>query len=292
MECAKKGHNLLLGGQAGTGKSFVVNVLVKAMTARGRSVAVVCSSGISCTVYGDFVLYTSTVHTFYALQTADTPADMVVDRSKATKHCVQKIVDTDVIIWDEAGMSSKRVLELANAVHHAVADPANRWKPFGGKQFIFVGDFLQLRPVPNPFDSGDFLFNSDLFNRAVPRRLELTQFMRQADAGGRFLQAFTELRMGSCTAETAEYLRTLSRPITGEAIHIYFKKRSVQLHNLQAVEELPGEQLVFPCEDKDDTRGISCPAEETLVLKSGAKVMLVWNLTDKLKNGTPGTFLR
>ena len=28
----------------------------------------------------------------------------------------------DVIIWDEASMSSARMLELANALHHAVAD--------------------------------------------------------------------------------------------------------------------------------------------------------------------------
>ena len=41
-------------------------------------------------------------------------------------------------------MSSKRMFELVNAVHHAMADARNKSKPFAGKQMIFVGDFLQL----------------------------------------------------------------------------------------------------------------------------------------------------
>ena len=52
---------------------------------------------------------------------------------------MQKIKDANTIIWDEAGMSSKRILELVNAIHHAVADPPQRKKPFGGKQVILVG---------------------------------------------------------------------------------------------------------------------------------------------------------
>ena len=51
----------------------------------------------------------------------------------------------DVIIWDEASMSSARMLELANALHHAVANKVtgDDKVPFGGKQMIIVGEFLQ-----------------------------------------------------------------------------------------------------------------------------------------------------
>lgn len=146
MDCAKDGHNPLLSGKAGTAKSYVVNALVKAMKGRGRSVVVVCSSGIACTVY-DKSVKSSTVHSFYALQTADMPVDMVIERSKATHHCVRKIKAANVIIWDEAGMSSKRIFELVNAVHHAMADARNKLKPFAGKQMIFLGDLLQLRRI-------------------------------------------------------------------------------------------------------------------------------------------------
>ena len=69
-------------------------------------------------------------------------------------------------------MSSKRILELVNAIHHAVADPPQRKKPFGGKQVILVGEFLQLRPVPNFFGDGCFMFQSRVFHAAVGHKFE------------------------------------------------------------------------------------------------------------------------
>lgn len=56
---------------------------------------------------------------------------------------MQKINAADVIIWDGAGMSSKRTLELINVIHHMVAEQHNRAKPFGGKEIILVGDILR-----------------------------------------------------------------------------------------------------------------------------------------------------
>ena len=97
-----------------------------------------CSSGIACSVYGDSVS-SQTVHSCYGLQTADMPSTMVIARSVSLWHRMQKIKDANTIIWDEAGMSSKRILELVNAIHHAVADPPQGKKPFGGKQVILVG---------------------------------------------------------------------------------------------------------------------------------------------------------
>lgn len=103
------GHNLLLSGQAGTGKSYVVNGLVQALRSCGKKVVVVCSSGISCFVYGDGVK-SSTDHSHYSLQTADMPAEMVVARSTSIPHCVARMKAADTIIWAEAGMSSKRII--------------------------------------------------------------------------------------------------------------------------------------------------------------------------------------
>ena len=135
------------------------------------------------------------------------------------------------------------------------------------------------------------MFTSELFPIAIPHRFELTRLIRQADAKSCFLQALQEIHMGSCTSETETYLRSLSRPIAGNHVHIYFKKLSVQLHNLQVLEETHGECLIFPCEDDGNVRGISCPAEVKFVLKSGVKVMLVWNVLEQLKNGSSSKFL-
>ena len=43
--------------------------------------------------------------------------------------------------------------------------------------------------------------------------------------------------------------------------------------------------------DQGDTAGIQCPAEKVVMLKRGCKVMLLWILTEKLRNGSSGIFL-
>ena len=45
-------HNLLITGQAGDGKSRLVTSIIHDCESRNLKVAVICSSGIVCTVYG------------------------------------------------------------------------------------------------------------------------------------------------------------------------------------------------------------------------------------------------
>ena len=57
---ASKGHNFLVTGQGGTGKSTVVGEIISNLWAGGKKVSAVCYSGIACTVYNPGVA--STVH--------------------------------------------------------------------------------------------------------------------------------------------------------------------------------------------------------------------------------------
>ena len=69
MEFASQGHNLFITGQGGVGKSEVVKRIVQSLKARGKTVGVICSSGIACQVYDRGLA--STVHSFYGLSTAE-----------------------------------------------------------------------------------------------------------------------------------------------------------------------------------------------------------------------------
>ena len=51
VSVVRKGHNLLITGQAGSGKSTVVKEIMSALGKTGFNVSVVCASGIACTVY-------------------------------------------------------------------------------------------------------------------------------------------------------------------------------------------------------------------------------------------------
>ena len=120
FQFARTGHNLLITGQAGTRKSWVVNTIREDCKQRGRKVALVCSIGIACQVYELGIA--ATAHSYYGLGATDMPSENLIARAVADKRVRERLHQVDVIIWDEANMSSARMLELANALHHAVAD--------------------------------------------------------------------------------------------------------------------------------------------------------------------------
>ena len=86
---AADGHNIFITGQAGFGKSRLVTRILRDCELRNVKVAVGCSSGIACTVYGRDIA--STVHSFYALGTAEMLANMILQRSTALASLVNKI---------------------------------------------------------------------------------------------------------------------------------------------------------------------------------------------------------
>ena len=52
---AINGHNLLITGQEGTGKSFLVKKIIKHLRTKvNKKVAIVCSTGIAATNYTEF----------------------------------------------------------------------------------------------------------------------------------------------------------------------------------------------------------------------------------------------
>jgi hypothetical protein len=175
VKLVKDGHNVLIMGQAGVGKTEVVRHIIRNALAVGRKVAVVCSTGIACDVYEPGVA--STVNSRYGLQTSDLPWKQVVNRAAENSLVINNVRSVNVIIWDEAGMSSQRTFEIVNALHHELADDeVTKLQPFAGKQIILVGEFLQLKPpVPNALDDGSFMFHSPIFTSVIPHRVELTR---------------------------------------------------------------------------------------------------------------------
>ena len=76
FQFAKSGRNLLVIGQAGTGKSRVVNAIRDECQQCGLPVSVICLSGIACQVYDPGVA--STLHSFYGPGAADLMADLLI----------------------------------------------------------------------------------------------------------------------------------------------------------------------------------------------------------------------
>ncbi len=130
-----------------------------------------------------------------------------LDKSMVCHH----VKALDIIKWDEASMSSRRMLELVNVTHHELAEGLSPMYLFAGKQLIIVGEFLQLQPVLKMFEEGCCMIETPLFDFAISHRFGLTKFMWQSQVDRQFLNALSEIRMGQCSEETESYLSSLSR---------------------------------------------------------------------------------
>lgn len=289
-----QGHNVLVTGQAGVGKSTVVESILADTRKKNRKVAVVCSTGKACEVYKPGVAIT--VNSFYGFLTAELPWKNLIERAIMNDKVRERVKDTDIIIWDEASMSSSRMLELVNNIHIELAEPDDKRYPFGGKQMIIVGEFLQLNPVPSYFDKGNFMFMAPLFTFAISHRVQLTTVMRQNKSEREFLSALSQVRIGVCSDETDSFLTSLARPLSCEdahnALHIFFRKVPSMLYNRAELDKLPGDICRFDVLCEGQTNNMKCPCDDVLFLKENAKVMLVWNLSHNLINGVLGLFLR
>ena len=89
----------------------------------------------------------------------------MVERALQRNNVVDSIRNTDILIWDEISMSSKRVFELVNVLHHMVS---KNDLPFGGIQVILVGDVWQLKPIRTLLDRGFPIFYSNCSTKHSP----------------------------------------------------------------------------------------------------------------------------
>jgi hypothetical protein len=120
---------------------------------RKLKVGLVCSSGIACKVYAKGI--SSTVHAYDGLGIADLPSKQVTQRAARNSLVVERTQYVDVIIWDEASMSSARILELVNCLHHELTKTeCGEFYPFGGKQIVLVKMLANF-------------FNFDLFQESL-----------------------------------------------------------------------------------------------------------------------------
>lgn len=104
-------------------------------------------------------------------------------------------------------------------------------KPFGEKQLICVGEFLQLPSVPGPLHDGRPMFGSSLWRKVLPHRYELISIMRQGRSERSFLHCLKRIRLGFCSKVSEVSIKGLSRNLEDslrrEATHIFPQSEGV-----------------------------------------------------------------
>jgi hypothetical protein len=293
-------QSIFLTGKAGTGKTTLLNELVKTTY---KQVVVVAPTGIAALNAGGV-----TIHSFFQLPFACFVPEFgsfqqVSDRFKIetkdsllrhfhmNKKRITLIRNLELLIIDEVSMLRA---DLLDAIDWSLRNIRKINKPFGGIQVLFIGDLLQLPPVVKNEEwnilkahyQGIFFFHSKVIQECQPIYIELDKIYRQEDQN--FIEILNHLRHNQIT----EHDQTiLNQHVISEGG--FNKKGYITLttHNYKA-DELNSSELkninqrsvFFKAEIKGEFPPHIYPIEEQLELKLGSQIMFVKNDISSEKN--------
>ena len=178
--------NVFLSGSAGTGKSFLLRSIIKALRrAHGEdSVAVTAPTGIAATN-----LDGQTIHSFSGCGLGTGPVGKLAGQVKKNKKASARWNSCRTLVIDEVSMLDP---EFFGKLDHVAKEVRrNRRKAFGGVQLILCGDFFQLPPVRN----NTFCFESDTWMKCKLRCINLTEVIRQV-GDSNFVKILNDCRRG------------------------------------------------------------------------------------------------
>ena len=290
LDLVNNGHNVYFGGIAGCGKTFVARKLLQVLSQRKVHFACTCTTGIACTLYGECCA--KTIHSFAGIGQCRGTKEELLRNIMTNSDCVTRWRETDVLFIDEISMLSKRTFDILQYIAQNVR---NSDYALGGIQVVAFGDFLQLPPVASPLDDGKYAFESASWNVTFPHQLILKENFRAKD-DKEFVDLLREMSKGTCSEQSVHLIKSLSRPLVPAELGIPYVPKvfphneDVDFANITILDELTGDEVVFDALDKGDKKQLNkgCIASERLVLKVGAQVMFIYNISNGIKNGVQG----
>lgn len=134
VESARLGHNFMILGQAGTGKSTLLKRIKEELRGIGKNVVMTASTGIAASLISG-----RTLHSWAKLGDGRLTASQIVSKMEIEE--VNAINHADVLIIDEISMLSADTFEKTEMVIRRTRKSA---LTFGGLQVIVCGDLLQV----------------------------------------------------------------------------------------------------------------------------------------------------
>ena len=289
FEILKMGHSVFLTGQAGSGKTYVLNQYVDFLKEKEASVGITASTGIAATHINGI-----TLHSWTGMGILDDLTKKDIERILRKKHLNKRLKNTQVLVIDEISMLSAAQLDIADRIIRAFRDND---EPFGGMQVVFCGDFFQLPPISrnNYTDGVPFAYKSRAWQELNPKVCYLAEQFRHEEAG--LISVLDAIRTGDVTEDVLDLLRGRYRARingTTEVTKLYTHNANVDNINNKHLKDLSGEGRSFYMQNTGsrnlaEVLGRNLLAPEELELKKDALVMFVKNNFEKgYANGTLG----
>lgn len=282
-------EHLFVTGRAGTGKSTLLQHLASETS---KKLAIVAPTGVAALHVGG-----QTIHSLFQL-----PIGVIADHPIRRREEVREVLRAiETLVIDEVSMVNA---DLMDAIDRSLRESRRRpHEPFGGVQVVLFGDPYQLAPVPprDPQERAYFadhyrspwFFDAKVWREAPVDIVELETIHRQRDPV--FADMLTAVRHGEVTPEIGRRLNeTGARPAPAgeETITLAATNATVASINARGLAGLPGRPQTAQAQIEGEFGAGHYPADPSLELKEGARVMFLRNDTSgdaRWVNGTTGT---
>jgi len=272
--CEGSGH-LFVTGRAGTGKSTLLRCLKDLIA---EEMVIVAPTGLAAVNVGG-----QTIHSFFGFPPRLLRPDDI--RRSRNGRLMRRL---KFLVIDEVSMVRS---DLMWAIDQSLRVNRGRPRePFGGVRLALFGDLHQLPPVINEADvaehleaqhGGPFFFSlAALREGAGTALIELTQVFRQNDEV--LLDILNRVRDGAIDGHELRLLNARVRPIRtlaeGDPYVILTPTNAAASRiNMAYLSALSGRASAYTAGVTGEFSASAHPTEEKLVLKPGAKVMLLRN---------------
>ena len=135
----KKNGFYFIDAPGGTGKTYMLNRIIEKLSFHGKKVCATASSGITAILLKGGGTLHSKLKVPFDLDKKKEPLDITRQSKRG-----QEILNMDLLIWDEAPMFSKDVLEC---IDKSFRDLRKDDRIFGGVTVVLSGDWRQILPV-------------------------------------------------------------------------------------------------------------------------------------------------
>jgi ATP-dependent exoDNAse (exonuclease V) alpha subunit len=271
--------NLFVTGRAGTGKSTLLRCLKELIA---DEMVVVAPTGLAAVNVGG-----QTIHSFFGFPPRLIRPDDI--RRSRNGRLMRRL---KFLVIDEVSMVRS---DLMWAIDQSLRVNRGRPRePFGGVRLALFGDLHQLPPVVNEAEvahhlesqyGGPFFFSvSALREGAGTALIELTQVFRQNDAA--LVGVLNHIRDGELGEDDLAVLNERVHPIRtlaeGESFVILTPTNAAANRiNMAYLAALAGTATEYAAGVTGEFSASAHPTEEKLLLKPGAKVMLLRNDPDR-----------
>ncbi|XP_070545835.1 uncharacterized protein [Ptychodera flava] len=259
-----KGHNILILGQAGTGKT----ALIRRIASGRRRCAMTATTGMAASL----LFRGQTVHRCFGLMDGRFNDEELVERITQNldmKKVKDNILNTELLFIDEISMMSAQTFLQIETVCRMVRQSN---LPFGGMQVVLSGDLYQLKPVPNMKygDPGKMIIEIEQFRLLIPHHYVLTKIYRQSD----LIEAVHFCSQGKINDNITQLLTRLQRqlPPGPQPVKLFALNYDVELCNAKHLMAMEGQLKAYKANDTGDIKRLSTsPVSKTLHLKEVQK---------------------